>query len=437
MPLTRLGFFLHQLLRRLWVRAAAFALLGVAAAIGGRFVGPFLPEDVMELSGARSVRGLLNILASSMLAVTTFSLSIMVQAYGAAAAAVTPRAVELLLEDRTSQTVLSTFLGAFLFALVGLIALEGGVYGDPGRVVLFLATIAVTIAVVIAMIGWISHLTGFGRVGDTTRRVEEAASAALHDRLKRPALGGIVADNGVPPGLVPVMAGETGYLRHVDMPHLQDTAKGIAGRDGRPVLYLNCLPGTFVHPAAPLLWRSAWIEGGPEDPDALDDRLREAFTVGDARSFDQDPRFGLCVLAEIASRALSPAINDPGTAIDVLGRAVRVLSDWPNKDPAAPAFPLVGVPPLTVADLMSDVFPIIAADAGGMFPVQMRLQKALLALAQIAPVTFGFAAAEQSARALVEAQAKLTHETDLVQLQTLAEQIARLSGSTGGHARPL
>ena len=41
------------------------------------------------------------------------------------------------------------------------------------------------------------------------------------------------------------------------------------------------------------------------------------------------------VLAEIASRALSPAVNDPGTAIDVLGRLVRVLSRW--ELPAEPA----------------------------------------------------------------------------------------------------
>ena len=63
---------------------------------------------------------------------------------------------------------------------------------------------------------------------------------------------------------------------------------------------------------------------GPEDED-VHKAVAEAFTIGAERTFDQDPRFGLCVLAEIASRALSPAVNDPGTAIDVIGRAVRLL----------------------------------------------------------------------------------------------------------------
>ncbi len=434
MPLTRLGYILRQFARRLWVRAAAFALLGVVAAMGGRYLGPYLPEDVLDLSGAQSVRGLLNILASSMLAVTTFSLSIMVQAYSAAAAAVTPRAVDLLLEDRTSQTVLSTFLGAFLFALVGLIALEAGAYGDPGRVVLFFATIAVTAAVVVAMLRWIAHLTLFGRVGDTTQRVENAALEALRDRLSRPGLGGIVAGDKIPSGMVAVLAETTGYLRHIDMPHLQEVAETMAGKSpaGVPVLHLACLPGAFVHPAAPLLWRAS----GPEDAET-DVALREAFTIGDTRSFDQDPRFGLCVLAEIAARALSPAVNDPGTAIDVLGRVVRVLGDWPKKDPTAPKYPLVAVPPLEIADLLEDVFPAIARDGAAIFSVQIRLQKSLLALAELAPPTFAAAAAHQSAGALGEAQGRLTHEADFARLQAVADEIERLGGGTDGQIRPL
>ncbi len=56
-----------------------------------------------------------------MLTVTTFSLSITVSAYGSATSNVTPRATTLLIEDGLTQTVLSTFLGSFLFGIVGLV----------------------------------------------------------------------------------------------------------------------------------------------------------------------------------------------------------------------------------------------------------------------------------------------------------------------------
>ena len=45
-----------------------------------------------------------------------------------------------------------------------------------------------------------------------------------------------------------------------------------------------------------------------EDAEAI----AATFVIGGSRVFDQDPRFGLLVLSEIASRALSPAVNDPG-----------------------------------------------------------------------------------------------------------------------------
>ena len=53
-----------------------------------------------------------------------------------------------------------------------------------------------------------------------------------------------------------------------------------------------------------------------------------AFIVGDDRTFREDPRFGLVTLAEIAARALSPAVNDVGTAIDIVGTFVRLLARW-------------------------------------------------------------------------------------------------------------
>jgi|GEM_PF-2436099 len=54
----------------------------------------------------------------------------------------------------------------------------------------------------------------------------------------------------------------------------------------------------------------------------------DAFQIGRDRLFDDDPRFGLVVLSEIAARALSPAVNDHGTVIDVIGTIVRLFAKW-------------------------------------------------------------------------------------------------------------
>jgi uncharacterized membrane protein len=49
------------------------------------------------------------------------------------------------------------------------------------------------------------------------------------------------------------------------------------------------------------------------------------------RYFHEDPRFGLITLSEIASRALSPAVND-GTAIQIISSHVRLFSLWETGD---------------------------------------------------------------------------------------------------------
>lgn len=421
MLISKWAYALRRLARSLWLRSGLYAVLGVATALVAMVIGPFLPDGLADKVGAGSVDGILNILASSMLAVTTFSLSIIVSAFSGATSTVTPRAVALLMEDRTAQQVLSTFLGGFLFSLVGLIALQAGVYGANGRLVLFAATILVIVVIVLAMLRWISHLMRFGRVGDTTERVADAARKAIEARVAAPYLGGHPLVGAAPVAAAPILSDRTGYVRHVDTGALQDCA---AAADGK--VYLAALPGSFVHLAAPL----ARVEG-----DVSAEAVRKAFTIGDTRSFDQDPRFGLCVLAEIAQRALSPAVNDPGTAIDVLGRVVGLMHPWARRGSATLSHPRVWVPPIQVADLFDDVFPPIAREGAGVLAVQLRLQKTLLALARLDPAAFGAAAAEHATRALAEATPALFHPADRDRLAAAAAEVAASASQTAGHQR--
>jgi uncharacterized membrane protein len=98
-------------------------------------------------------------------------------------------------------------------------------------------------------------------------------------------------------------------------------------------------------------------------------------------------------MAEIGSRALSPATNDPGTAIDVIGRLTRLLSRW--------------------AEGRQDV------------PVDFpRLQKSLAALQRQGSPAFRQAAAAQSALALERSEPALSCETDRQRLRELVAETA-------------
>ncbi len=301
--------FLGRMVRRMWFRAALFSLAAVVLALAGRFLAPYLPVGDRNI-GQESVGSILTILASSMLAVTTFSLTVMVQAYSSATSNATPRATQLLVADSTSQNALSTFLGAFLFSIVGIIALSTGFYGDSGRILLFLGTVCVVMVIAVTLLRWIDHLTGFGRMADVIDRVETAAARGV---ASAPHFGGLPAVP-IPDDATAVSGTETGYVTHLDVRALERVA-----READLRIHVVELPGALVNPERTLVR----VEGAVDDETAK--RLCRAFTVEHHRVFDDDPRLGAIALAEIASRALSPSVNDPGTAIEVLNALQRVF----------------------------------------------------------------------------------------------------------------
>ena len=395
---SKLGWSLLRHFRKVWVRVVSFAVLAVVTAIVAQIVAPLIPTAWTVKLGAESVDKVLDVLAASMLTVTTFSMAIAISAFAAAASTATPRATALLQQDATAQNVLATFLGAFLFSLVGMIALQAGFYSQAGRLVLFVMTGIVITTVVIALLRWISHLMTFGRMGDTLDRVEAAAKASLDRRLESPFLRGRPLHAAIPSTCIPVLSNEIGYIQHVDVGKLDSCAEEL-----KTQVWLAVLPGTFVHEASALLH----VEKPLSSDDALR-QLRAAFSIGAERSFDQDPRFGLIVISEIASRALSPAVNDPGTAISVVGRLVRILARWKDDPDARIEHQSVFVPPVHPDDMIDDAFRPIVRDGAATLEVQIRLQKALHALGAISPAVFGAPAAAMAAEAMTRARDALT-----------------------------
>lgn len=199
-------------LRKAWVRIVAFAALALLTAVMAQLLGPLLPRGPHTNVGADAVEDILSIITSSMLVVTTFSLSVAVSAFAAAASSATPRATALLQEDPTTQNVLATFIGAFLFGLLGLIGLKAQLYDDAGRVILYVATLVVVVLVVAALIRWIDHLMSFGRMADTLSRIERAATRSLKARLENPWLGGRPRQGEIPASGVRIGAHKTGYV---------------------------------------------------------------------------------------------------------------------------------------------------------------------------------------------------------------------------------
>lgn len=368
--MTRWQWLIRLLSRRMWFRAALVCAFGGALALAGALVGHTISYDFAAKIGSKSVDNILTILASSMLAVTTFSLTAMVSAYSGATSTLTPRAVQLLIDDSTAQNTLATFLGSFLFAIVGIIALSTGLYGETGRVILFFGTIVVILFIVFTLLRWIEHIARFGRVADTIDRVERAALAAV-DTIPMPLALDARPDGSPPRGMIAICPETVARVTHVDIALLGEIAEAVDAD-----IHILALPGKLVEPERPIA-----LVARTCDDDRIA-RIRSAFTLSQHRAFDHDPRFGLIVLSEIASRALSPAVNDPGTAIAVIEAGARVLRRIVDHQADVSSLPArVHVPAIHLADLLDDWCRPIARDGAATIEVGIRLQKALGALA--------------------------------------------------------
>ena len=430
-----LSFAISRLREQLWVKPLIICGLSIGAVLLASLLdmtelGRFLPEISKD-----STETLLKIMASSMLVMATFAVGSMVSAYASASNSATPRSFPLIIADDISQNALSAFIGAFIYSVVAIVALMNGQYaGRASLFFLFALTMVVFTIIVLSFIWWVDNIARLGRLGYTIDKVEAAATAAIRKRQASPRLGGVVA-NGRPKGSRVVIGKSIGYLRRVDTAALQSRAEA-----SRLKIVVAALPGTFCTPKRPVAWVMAESSQGVSDEDAQ--AIAGAFVIGDSRVFDQDPRFGLVVLSEIASRALSPAVNDPGTAIDVTHTLLRLLVTWHEcgdanaEDVAEAPFDRVAVPELSMADMFDDAFAAIARDGAATIEVMVRLLKVLEALTAVDNVAIRDAALAQARLALARAEKALTAAHDRATVNEVAGFAIQSGSSFSGGSYP-
>jgi uncharacterized membrane protein len=315
-------------------------------------------------------------MASSMMVIATFSAGTMVNAYASASQTSTPRSLSLIISDDVSQNALSVFIGAFIYSAVALTAMTQAFFNEAGLFILFCLTCLVFAIVILTFIRWVDSVARLGRVGSTVLKVEKATQRAIEKRIKTPCLGAIPQTNIKEQGSHPIFSQRVGYIQLIDIARIHKWAI-----ENDAFVNVNLLPGEFVTPDKVLAYVNK--------KDELDD-IEQAYTISEERSFEADPRFGFVVLAEIASRALSPAVNDHGTAISIIGSVTRLLLLW-KTSPSAPMeeniqkseeyqYDRVSVPELSIHDLFDDAYTSISRDGAANIEVAIHIQKSLGAI---------------------------------------------------------
>ncbi|MFV2052526.1 DUF2254 domain-containing protein [Aliiroseovarius sp. YM-037] len=417
MNIRRIDFYLRRLRERLWAKPALFCAAAVVSVFAARTVDSWWDWDLLPDISFDMIEKLLTIISSSMLAVATFAVASMLSAYSAAASSATPRAFKLVVADDMSQNALSSFIGAFIFSIIAIIALKSGYYGENGLFFLFILTLSIFGWVVLTFVRWVDSVARLGELGSTVEKVESATKDALSQRQKMTTTvsdevhAEMIKDADV------IYSPDIGYVQHIEISALQEVAKKVDGK-----IVVEAMPGTFVTGNDPIAYLNA--------PTAIDGDAREAiadaYLIDRDRTFDNDPRFGFTTLAEIAARALSPGVNDPGTAVSILGHFVRLFYNWAARVDAPKAknkYDRVLTPGLSVDGLFDDAFGPVARHGAGDFAVALAFMDAMQELARTGDERLRKAARKQASLMMKRAEIAHTLPEDLERLRALAKKV--------------
>lgn len=310
----------ERLWRPFWVLPSTICLLAVAAGLLLPRLDAALTGDLPYLFGgnADSARSLLSTIASAMISVTGLVFSITMVVMQLASSQFTPRLLGGFLASRITQATLGVFTSSFVFALIVLRDVRGG--SDP-----FVPQLSVTVAFLLVLasvalfFAFIHHITLSIQVsqvidrisGHTVSTLEKGDDDAWDDGSAVPPAWS-QADG---PSVVVSTGSGHGIVERV---HYTDLVRA-AERAGA-VVELRTRAGDVRHRGQELAVVHGALAG-----DRVVGEVRAAFGLGKERSMQQDPEFGVRQLVDIAERALSPGINDPTTAVQVLDELHRIL----------------------------------------------------------------------------------------------------------------
>lgn len=328
LPQTRSISRWDRVWRPFWVLPTVII---VVATLGGVFM-PVLDRTLDDQlpyffpGGPSGARDMLGNIAGAMISVTGLVFSITMVVIQLASSQYSPRVLGDFLSSRITQVTLGIFAASFTYALTVLRSVQG----ESGESAQFVPQVSVTLGffLVLASVGmflaFIHHITNSIQVSSIVSHLGEDTVDVVDRYFPEPdAPGSRLGLNTWDPG--PGRTAQTlPALEHGSVVEV-DHRRLVAWAEEHDVV-VEVLPqvGDFVPEGIPAVkvWRE--VRAGQLDEDDLE-TLRPMVVVEKDRFFHQDPAFGIRKLVDIAERALSPGINDPTTAVQVVDELHRIL----------------------------------------------------------------------------------------------------------------
>ncbi len=326
-----------------WFLPTIFALIAIALAFTmlwldrQGYYGPIEKWGWIYTGGTDGAREVLSAVASSTIGVAGTAFSITIVALQLASSNFGPRLLRNFMQDTGNQIVLGTFIGTFIYSLLVLRTIRGD--GDDYNS--FIPQLAVTVGLLLAiasigvLIYFIHHASTIIQVShviaETSADLDRAIDRLFPEKLGRGASPTRLEVEDIPADFEAdtygVKAKNSVYLQAIDDEELMKLAY-----KHDLILHLNYRPGKFVVKGSEMMM----VYPRKRVTRQLLKELHNAFILGKERTEQQDVEFPIEQLVEIALRAISPAVNDPFTAIRCIDRLSAGLSHLAQRDFPSP-----------------------------------------------------------------------------------------------------
>lgn len=300
-------FRLRQGIRgSLWFVPLLGGMAGVAVAQLAISVESLLPLPVTWQYRAGAAQGILSAIVGAMVSLLGFVVAIGVLVVQIATGTLSPRFMRLWYRDRLQKFVLATFVGTITLAFSLLRQVSAEQVPTLGVSVAGLGVLASLVLLLLYLNRFAHYLRPVGMGAEVARRgLREARKVTRLARRHFTDLGDRAIVTGEPAAVVRVQRG--GIIQAVNLQRLITLAERYDC-----VFVLGASVGDFI----PVGSQAVSVHTTGRAPS--DRALLGLFVLGDERTIDDDPGFALRILVDVAIRALSPTLNDPTTAVQIL-----------------------------------------------------------------------------------------------------------------------
>ena len=302
---------------RLWLIPMAYAIVSIVCGFGfPRIEYAYLASYTLSVS-IPSVQAFLSAVASGMMALTGIVFSIAFVVVQFSAIAYSPRLVLWFAQDPVLYHSLGVFVATFMYSLSTLLWVDRS---GSGTVPLFSSLlVAALLMLSVILFSRLIQRVNELQITNVLRTIGDKGRQVIREMFRKLDERAVVRRNAAPEALGPVTqtlkySGEPRTIATSDVGALVQQAAA-----SEALIVMACAVGDTLVEGTVILR----VHGAKEP---LDERqLMKAMHLGTDRTFEQDPKYAIRLLVDIAIKALSPAINDPTTAVQALDQIEDLL----------------------------------------------------------------------------------------------------------------